>query len=88
MRHPNPVVMRPEQCPREMWGARLQQLLSGSSWHHRPTLKPIDTWGTPTDFYQLWLTSLASGSCLFIYNVRGSLPGKIRQLISSLKEAI
>lgn len=48
-------------------------------------------WGTPTDFYQLWLTSLASGSCLFIYNVmhiRGSLPGKIRQLISSLKEAI
>lgn len=25
---------------------------------------------TPTGFYQLWLTSLASGSCLFIYKAR------------------
>lgn len=90
MKHPNLVALTPQHHPGEMGDAQRQQLLLDSPQPFRPALKLL-TLNTPTHFYQLWLTSLASGSRLFIYNdmhVRDSLLGQIRQLISLLKEAI
>lgn len=88
---PNPVGMSSQPCPEEIGAARLQQLLSDSSWHHRPAPKPVDTAELPLAF-------ISSGShpwhlvhaSLFIKpGISGSsLPGKTGQLIPLLKEAI
>lgn len=78
--------MSSQLCPEEFGDVRLQQLLSDSSWHHRPAPKPVDTAGLPLAFISFgshpWHLVHAS---LFI---RSCTSGKTGQLISLLREAI
>lgn len=76
--------------PRGVWGFQAAAAPSRQPVASQTCSQACGHCRIPSGFYQLWLTSLASGSCLFMYkvHVRSSLPGKTGQLISSLKAAI